>query len=218
MAGALPIDPEEWDLVIDKLVRYHDNIQLEIKELIAKIKQEMNGVGSTMVPMAEDKSNYGKAIKSDVRRMWYLEYEIADLQEEFAKEMGSFDTENMDVDFIEDMLIKSKPLQVVLLGIRKKQKDTMEELKKKYGDGIKDLEPLYIPRPPKPDHDTLLLMKEGMSLSQAKKAQQADAAPAPAPAEEAAPPPPAPEAGDLPAEPGPAMDASAEQQPAEVAA
>ena len=54
--------------------------------------------------------------------MWYLEYEIADLQEEFAKEMGSFDTENMTVDFIEDMLIKSKPLQTVLLGIRRKQK------------------------------------------------------------------------------------------------
>ena len=53
--------------------------------------------------------------------MWYLEYEIADLQEEFAKEMGSFNAESMDVDFIEDMLIKSKPLQIVLLGIRKKQ-------------------------------------------------------------------------------------------------
>ena len=60
MAGALPIDPEEWDLVIDKLVRFHDNIQLEIKELIAKIKQEMNGVGSSLVPSAEDKSNFGK--------------------------------------------------------------------------------------------------------------------------------------------------------------
>ena len=60
MAGALPIDPEEWDLVIDKLVRFHDNIQLEIRELIAKIKQEMNGVGSSLVPSAEEKSNFGK--------------------------------------------------------------------------------------------------------------------------------------------------------------
>ena len=60
MAGALPIDPEEWDLVIDKLVRLHDNIQLEIVELVAKIKQEMNGTGSSMVPLAEDKSNFGK--------------------------------------------------------------------------------------------------------------------------------------------------------------
>jgi len=214
MAGALPIDPEEWDLVIDKLVRFHDNVQLEIKELVTKIKQEMNGVGSSMVPIAEEKSNYGKKLKSDIRRMWYLEYEIADLQEEFAKEMGSFDTENMTVDFIEDMLIKSKPLQIVLLGIRKKQKDTMEELKKTYADGIKDLEPLYIPRPPKPDHDTLMKMKEGMSVTDAAaKTEAAD----PAPAEEAAPPP-APETVDLPAEPGPAIDASAEQQPAEVAA
>merc|ERR1712020_652389 len=108
--------------------------------------------------------------------------------------------ENMTVDFIEDMLIKSKPLQIVLLGIRRKQKDTLDELKKKYGDSIKDLEPLYIPRPPKPGHDTLLKMKEGMSLKQAA----------------ATPPPPAPEAGDLPAEPGPAIEA-APQQPAEVA-
>ena len=64
-------------------------------------------------------------LKADIRKMWYLEYEIADLQEEFAKEMGSFDTENMTVDFIEDMLIKSKPLQSVLYGIRRKQKVEM---------------------------------------------------------------------------------------------
>ena len=94
-------------------------------------------------------------------------------------------------------------------------KDTMEELKKTYGEAIKDLEPLYIPRPPKPDHDTLMKMKEGMSLKDAA-AKEEEAAPAPA--EEAAPPPPAPETGDLPAEPGPAIDAGAEQQPAEVAA
>jgi len=214
MAGALPIDPEEWDLIIDKLVRFHDNIQLEIKELINKIKQEMNGLGSTMVPIAEQKAEYGKEIKADVRRMWYLEYEIADLQEEFAKEMGSFDTENMTVDFIEDMLIKSKPLQIVLLGIRRKQKDTLDELKKKYGDSIKDLEPLYIPRPPKPDHETLLMMKEGMSMKQASKKEAPKPEEAAAPAEAA---PPAPEATELPAEPGPAIEEAA-QQPAEVAA
>jgi len=214
MAGALPIDPEEWDLIIDKLVRFHDNIQLEIKELINKIKQEMNGLGSSMVPIAEQKAEYGKEIKADVRRMWYLEYEIADLQEEFAKEMGSFDTENMTVDFIEDMLIKSKPLQIVLLGIRRKQKDTLDELKKKYGDSIKDLEPLYIPRPPKPDHETLLMMKEGMSMKQASKKEAPKPEEAAAPAEAA---PPAPEATELPAEPGPAIEEAA-QQPAEVAA
>ena len=60
MAGALPIDPEEWDLVIDKLVRFHDNIQLEIVALCAAIKKEMNGTGSSMVPIAEEKSTFGK--------------------------------------------------------------------------------------------------------------------------------------------------------------
>merc|ERR1712150_363568 len=216
MAGALPIDPEEWDLVIDKLVRFHDNIQLEIKELVNKIKQEMNGLGSSMVPLAEEKSIYGKQIKADVRRMWYLEYEIADLQEEFAKEMGSFDTENMTVDFIEDMLIKSKPLQIVLLGIRRKQKETLDELKKKYADSIKDLEPLYIPRPPKPDHETLLLMKEGMSMSEAAKNKES--VPAEAIPEGEAAATPAPEGGDLPAEPGPAIVGNGDQAPVEAAA
>ena len=88
----------------------------------------------------------------------------------------------------------------------------MEELKKTYEAEIKDLEALYIPRPPKPDHDTLLKMKEGMSLKQAGATEEAPAADA-----AAAPPPPAPEAGDLPAEPGPAIEV-APQQPAEVAA
>ena len=87
----------------------------------------------------------------------------------------------------------------------------MEELKKTYAAEIKDLEPLYIPRPPKPDHDTLLKMKEGMSLKQAGATEEAPAVDA------AAPPPPAPEAVELPAEPAPAIEA-APQQPAEVAA
>lgn len=73
--------------------------------------------------------SYFQQLKADIRRMWYLEYEIADLQEEFAKEMGSFDTQNMTVDFIEDMLIKSKPLQTVLLGIRRHQKVKIASVK-----------------------------------------------------------------------------------------
>jgi len=211
MAGQPLLDPEEWDLVIDKMVRLHDNLQTEIVLLVAEIKKEMNKEGSSLVPSAETKSTFGKQVKADIRKMWYVEYEIADLQEEFAKEMGSFDTTNMTVDFVEDVLIKSKPLQTVLMGIRKKQKDTMEEIKKTYAEDIKDLEPLYIPRPPKPDHDTLMKMKEGMSEKQAAATQEAVPA-----AEE--PAPPAPPAEALPAEPGPAIEGGGEQQPAEVAA
>ena len=74
MAGALPIDPEEWDLVIDKLVRFHDNIQLEIKELVNKIKQEMNGLGSSMVPLAEEKSIYGKVTRCYNSLIYFINY------------------------------------------------------------------------------------------------------------------------------------------------
>merc|ERR1711978_270535 len=100
-------------------------------------------------------------------------------------------------------------------GIRRKQKDTLDELKKKYGDSIKDLEPLYIPRPPKPDHETLLMMKEGMSMKQASKKEEAPKPEEAAAQAEAAQP--APEGTELPAEPGPAIEEAA-QQPAEVAA
>ena len=87
----------------------------------------------------------------------------------------------------------------------------MEELKKTYGEQMKDLEPLYIPRPPKPDHDTLMLMKEGLSLKEAA-AKKDPAAVTDEPAAPAAP------TEDLPTEPGPAVEGGGEQQPAEVAA
>ena len=36
--------------------------------------------------------------------------------------LGKMDLENLDVDFIEDMMLKSKPLQSVLNDIRNRQK------------------------------------------------------------------------------------------------
>ena len=105
---------------------------------------------------------------------------------------------------------------IIFIKIFHRLQETLDELKKKYGDSIKELEPLYIPRPPKPDHETLLKMKEGMSMKQASKTEEEKPAPeeGAAPAE---PAPPAPESTELPAEPGPAIEGAA-QQPAEVAA
>ena len=60
MAGQPLLDPEEWDLVIDKMVRLHDNLQTEIVLLVAEIKKEMNKEGSSLVPSAETKSTFGK--------------------------------------------------------------------------------------------------------------------------------------------------------------
>ena len=53
--------------------------------------------------------------------MWALEYEVDELQHKFADSIGTMDLDNLDVDFIEDMMLKAKPLQSVLNVIRGKQ-------------------------------------------------------------------------------------------------
>ena len=54
--------------------------------------------------------------------MWSMEYEIEQLQEDFAKQMGSIDIKALTDDFIEDMLLQSKPLQGILAAIRARQR------------------------------------------------------------------------------------------------
>ena len=53
--------------------------------------------------------------------MWALEYEVDELQHKFADSIGKMDLDNLDVDFIEDMMLKAKPLQTVLNCIRNRQ-------------------------------------------------------------------------------------------------
>lgn len=148
------LGPEEfielWDLTIDKMIRYHDNISIEIAELIKTIQSTMNTTGNTLVKDAEDKAALGKKLKGDIRAMWAMEYEIEQLQEDFAKHMGTIDKENLTDDFIEDMLLQSKPLQEVLKEIRARQRVRLADIKKEYDAAIDVLEPLYIKRPPKP--------------------------------------------------------------------
>lgn len=177
--AAPTLDIEEWDLVIDKLARHHDNIQTEIAQLIDTIRKEMK---SELVPVAEEKAAYGKKIKGTIRSMWALEYEIEDLQKEFEKAIGGIDINNLTDDFVEDVMLQSKPLQSVLKEIRTRQKVRMEEIKKEYGDHVKDLEPLYIVRPPNEE----VKKKTGKAVPEGDK-KPADAAPAPAPASEPAP-------------------------------
>merc|ERR1719208_109687 len=89
--------------------------------------------------MAEDKSNFGKIVKRAIREMWALEYEVDELQHKFADSIGKMDLDNL------------------------------EEVKKTYGDAIKDLDPMQVTRPPKTE-----------------PAKPAEPAPAAAPAPEAA--------------------------------
>merc|ERR1712186_309284 len=163
MGDHILLDLEEWSLVLNKMLRFHFNISEEIKALVKAIRTEMK---PELIPMAEEKSTFGKVVKKAIREMWALEYEVDELQHKFADSIGKMDLDNLDVDFIEDMMLKAKPLQTVLNDIRNRQITKLEEIKKTYGEAIKDLEAMKVTRPP--------------------KTEPAKPAPAPAPAPEAA--------------------------------
>merc|ERR1712178_220621 len=145
---------------------FHFNGSEEIKAVVQAIRTEMK---PELIPLAEEKSTFGKVVKKAIREMWALEYEVDELQHKFADSIGKMDLDNLDVDFIEDMMLKAKPLQSVLNDIRGRQIKKLEEVKKTYGEAIKDLDGMTVTRPAKPE---------------AKPAEPAPAAPA-APAPEA---------------------------------
>jgi len=140
------LDLEEWDLVLSKLHRYHANIQQECGIIVKTIRAEMK---SDLVPLAEEKANHGKVVKAQIRELWSLEYEIEEIQTEFAKGIGSIDIGALTDDFVEDVMLQSKPLQGILMAIRLRQNEAMQGAKAKYGEAIGALEPLKVPRPPK---------------------------------------------------------------------
>merc|ERR1712141_905627 len=129
---SMDLDLQEWALILNKMLRYHYNISEEIKTVVQSIRTEMR---PELIPLAEEKANFGKEVKTAVREMWGLEYEVDGLQSQFSESIGA-----MDLDFIEDMMLKSKPLQSVLIDIRNRQMAKLEDIKKTYGEAIKDLE------------------------------------------------------------------------------
>lgn len=61
-------------------------------------------------------------MKGAIRDLWSLEYEIEEIQTEFAKGIGSIDINHLTDDFVEDVMLQSKPLQGILMAIRIRQK------------------------------------------------------------------------------------------------
>merc|ERR1711990_1418315 len=183
MGDHILLDLNEWALILNKMLRYHYNISEEIKTVVQSIRTEMR---PELIPLAEEEANFGKEVKTAVREMWGLEYEVDGLQSQFSESIGAMDLDNMDVDFIEDMMLKSKPLQSVLNNIRNRQMAKLEDIKKKYGPAIMDLEIMVVPRPAKrPDETEAEPEKVG---GEAEAAAAGEAAPAEAAAGEAAPP------------------------------
>ena len=150
MGDHILLDLTEWALLLNKMLRYHYNISEEIKTVVQSIRTEMR---PELIPLAEQKAEFGKQVKTAVRDMWGLEYEVDELQSQFSESIGAMDLDNMDVDFIEDMMLKSKPLQSVLNNIRNRQMAKLEDIKKTYGPAIMDLEVMLVPRPAKKPSD-----------------------------------------------------------------
>ena len=158
------------------MLRYHFNISEEIKAVVQSIRQEMR---PELIPLAEEKANFGKLVKTAVREMWSLEYEVDGLQSKFSESIGTLDLDKIDVYFIEDMMLKSKPLQGILNDIRGRQIKKLEEVKKSYGDAIKDLEALVVERPAKEAGEEIPEVK----ASEENKEAEAGSAPEAVPAE-----------------------------------
>merc|ERR1712212_1001705 len=184
MGDHILLDLNEWALILNKMLRYHYNISEEIKTVVQSIRTEMR---PELIPLAEEKANFGKEVKTAGREMRGVEYEVDGLQSQFSESIGAMDLDNMDVDFIEDMMLKSKPLHSVLNNIRNRQMAKLEDIKKKCGPAIMDLEIMVVPRPAKrPDETEAGPEKVGVEAEAAAAA--GEAAPAEAAAGEAAPP------------------------------
>jgi len=168
----------------NKMLRYHFNISEEIKAVVQSIRAEMR---PELIPLAEEKANFGKLVKTAVREMWSLEYEVDELQSKFSESIGTLDLDNIDVDFIEDMMLKSKPLQGILNDIRGRQIRKLEDVKKTYGDAIKDLEALVVERPAKGTADEVIEVKKEVSEGEALEPEKVAEKPEPALEEAPAP-------------------------------
>ena len=57
MGDHILLDLKEWELILNKMLRYHFNISEEIKTVVQSIRTEMR---PELIPLAEEKANYGK--------------------------------------------------------------------------------------------------------------------------------------------------------------
>merc|ERR1712107_677783 len=78
MGDHILLDLEEWALVLSKMLRFHFNISEDIKKIVQTIRVEMK---PELIPLAEEKSNFGKVVKKAIREMWALEYEVDELDQ-----------------------------------------------------------------------------------------------------------------------------------------
>ena len=75
-------------------------------------------------------------VMSAIEGMWLLEEECGVLEEKFQGFVGcswdELDIDNVDVDFIEDLMLRAKPMNESLSDVRGRQMKKLAEVKLKY--------------------------------------------------------------------------------------
>jgi hypothetical protein len=83
--------------------------------------------------------------------MWVLEEECGVLEQKFQGFVGcrwdEFDIDNADVDFIEDLMLRAKPMNDSLSDVRGRQMKQLAEVKTSYWERVKELEGISVKRP-----------------------------------------------------------------------
>merc|ERR1719209_1222857 len=121
-------------MVRDKMLRLHTDVTDSVKGFV----QEM---------MTAFKPELMAAIEG----MWLLEEECGVLEQKFQGFVGcswdELDLDNVDVDFIEDLMLRAKPMNASLSDVRSRQMKKLAEVKTTYWERVKDLEGLPVKRP-----------------------------------------------------------------------
>jgi len=134
------LDLEEWAALRHKLAMYQDNITEEAKAIV---KEMMAGFKPEMVTAAAEKSKLGQRVLVAIEDLAKLDVEGGALEEKFQGFVGcpweELDLDNLDVDFIEDLMLKAKPMNESLADLRSRQMLKFKEVKAEYWEVIKDL-------------------------------------------------------------------------------
>merc|ERR1712218_395381 len=81
---------------------------------------------------AEKQSKFGQEVMTTIEGMWLLEEECGVLEQKFQGFVGcswdELDLDNVDVDFIEDLMLRAKPMNASLSDVRGRQMKKLAEV------------------------------------------------------------------------------------------
>merc|ERR1712058_4724 len=112
-------------------------------EVKGMVVETMTAFKPELMGKAETLSKLGQVIEVVIAEMLKLEEEVATLEKQFQGFVGcswsDLDLENLDADFIEDLMLRAKPTNAILAEIRARQIVKLDKVKNEYWEKIKEL-------------------------------------------------------------------------------